>query len=143
MVYLHSPTQRLHELFSINTLCTYIILLIYYFTDSASVINNCLFINITVNILAMYSLKLYYEKRREWLFQDEGDESHEEGELAWKMIQYIMLLRAEGNVKYSFASLSVIRHVKECNNPACFCEASKDRSTVELASDRAFLLQLV
>lgn len=77
MVYLHSQTQRLHQLFCINTLCTYIIILIYYFTKSDTVINNCLFINITVNILAVYSLKLYNEKRREWLFQDEGDESHD------------------------------------------------------------------
>lgn len=76
VVYLHTPTQRLHELFNLNTLCTYIILLIYYFTKSDSVINNCLFINITVNILALYSLKLYQEKRREWLFQEEVDESH-------------------------------------------------------------------
>ena len=97
----------------------------------------------TVDVLAMYSLKLYNEKRKEWLFQDEGDESHDEGELAWKMMQYVMLLKAEGNVKYSFASLSVIKHVKECSDPACFCEASKDRSAIELASDRAFLLQLV
>lgn len=91
----------------------------------------------------MYSLKLYNERRKEWLFQDESDESHDEGELAWKMMQYIMLLKAEDNRKSFFASLLVIRHVKECSDPTCFCETSKDRSVIELASDRAFLIQLV
>lgn len=63
-------------------------------------------------------------------------ENHAESELIWRMMEYVKLMRNQFNEKFSFSSLSIIKHLKECEDVTCFCSLYKQRNGAELINNR-------
>jgi hypothetical protein len=68
VAYINERTIKIYEFFNFTTFVTYLNITIFYLTRDYGLINNTVFIVITVNILGLWALSLYKERKREKLF---------------------------------------------------------------------------